>query len=481
MRLRASQRANARPRARRRWVVSLALLVFAAFPADNLAANRLFEVFPATNGWMRVAGTMVTNQVVMLQSSPDLRQWESLALLDFRQPKPGTYGEWWSTNETFSFWDLAAPRESRRFYRFNTAPFRSTNDWKNQVLFATDAFAQTGLNTDQDAIRWVKFAILRDDPGRVFYQDGGRYLLHYQFATNRLPAFAGLSANEFDDVSLHLTNQQVLLGTVLFPPRPEIREYGIQFTGRDPYPPELVRTFFERVASSVVAPSDITPFYLPAFEQSEAALIDEAVFKEHGIRVSSVHRWVTSDQVYSVGWALGRLRVLSAAQIDAAYADGRLSPRDILVTDGVPAEVPFLAGLVTTVPATPNSHVAIIAQAYGIPFAYAAGGAAQARLAQLDGREVVLQATWRSGFAQVSIIETGNGLSPAIRDELLALKQPPRPSIQPMAAYGAVSASVDRLHADDIRFFGGKAAHFGLLRRLIPASCPEAVAFSFDL
>jgi hypothetical protein len=99
----------------------------------------------------------------------------------------------------------------------------------------------------------------------------------------------------------------------------------------------------------------------------------------------------------------------------------------------------------------------------------------------LDGREVVLQATMRSGFAQVSVVETEGTLSSALREELLALKRPPRPTIQPLASYGALSASVDELRPSDIRFFGGKAAHFGLLRRTIPASCPEAMAFSFDL
>jgi len=467
--------------ARRTCTLLLAALLLALLPAVSGATNRLDPLTSDTNGWVRVAGCMVTNQQLTLEASPDLHRWAPVAVLDFRQPKPDAWNEWWATNDTFAFWDLTAPTWPSRFYRFRTAPFSATNDWKNQVLFADDAFAQTGLNSGDDAIAWVKFAILLDDPCRVVYQDGRSYLLHHQFATSRLAPFHGLSAADFDRVSLHIADQKVVLGTVLFPPRPEIREYGIQFAGRDPYPGEWVRTFFGRVVSTVVAPPEVTPFYLPAFDQSEAALIDEPYLREHGIRVSSVNRWVTSDQVYAAGWALGRLRCVPSAEINAAYGDGRLSARDILATDGVPAEVPFVAGIVTTTPATPNSHVAILAQAYGIPFAFVAGAAAHARLAELDGREVVLQATLRSGFAQVSILEAGDALSPELRAELLALKQPPRPTIQPMAAYGAFSAPVDQLHPDDIRYFGGKAAHFGLLRRSIPAACPKAIAFSFDL
>ena len=110
--------------ARRRRHLILALAILSAWPALSHAANYLSDIRPATNGWMRVAGHMATNQAVQLESSPDLKSWEGLALLDFRQPKPDAYNEWWATNDTFAFLDLAAPTQQRRFYRFCTAPFQ---------------------------------------------------------------------------------------------------------------------------------------------------------------------------------------------------------------------------------------------------------------------------------------------------------------------------------------------------------------------
>src|SRR4030095_11929738 len=41
--------------------------------------------------------------------------------------------------------------------------------------------------------------------------------------------------------------------------------------------------------------------------------------------------------------------------------------------------------------------------------------------------------------------------------------------------------ATDALTPADIRFFGGKGANYGLLRRSVPTNCPPAIALSFDL
>ena len=52
--------------------------------------------------------------------------------------------------------------------------------------------------------RWVKFTILRCDPGRVFFQDGRQFPFHYDFATAHLDPLRGLTRSEFDARTLHL-------------------------------------------------------------------------------------------------------------------------------------------------------------------------------------------------------------------------------------------------------------------------------------
>ena len=194
-----------------------------------------------------------------------------------------------------------------------------------------------------------------------------------------------------------------------------------------------------------------------------------------------MNRWLKGNQVYSPGWALGRIQFVAATNINTAYADGTLSPQDILLTDGVPAEVPYVAGIISLAPATPNSHVAILANGFGVPFVHLADPFDRAQAEALAGQEVILQASVVDDFGRVSLIPVEGNLDAALRAELLALKTPPRARIQPKARFGAYSAATDGLVPEDIRYFGGKAAHFGLLRRTIPSNCPVAIAFSFDL
>ena len=94
-----------------------------------------------------------------------------------------------------------------------------------------------------------------------------------------------------------------------------------------------------------------------------------------------------------MGWAHGRVVYVAGEDIADAYADGTLRPEDILLTDGVPAEVPFVAGVLSLAPSTPSSHVAILAGDWEIPFAFLAQAESVDAAQALVGREVILRAT----------------------------------------------------------------------------------------
>ncbi len=448
---------------------------------SGLAEDWFTAIDSQTNGWISFTGSMRTNRLVTLQTSTNLLEWTTSAVLDHRTFQPDQWYQLESTNQHFHFIDPIGSQDSVRFYRFILTAFAETNDWKNQILFPKDAFANEPAIPDEPKVRWLKFLIFMDQPGRVYYQDSQKYLLHQHFAAAKWPRFANLSTPEFDRISLYNTNRQILLGTVLLPPREGILEYGVQFSARDPIPRELVRQSFELVRSTILAGSETGVFYFPSFEQTETAAVDASFFAAHGIRVSTVNRWLEGNQVYASGWALGTGRFLPASDIATAYAEGRLRPQDILLTDGVPAELPFVAGIMTTTPATPNSHVAIMAGAYGIPFAYVAETNLQSRLRELDGREVVLQASVQEGYGRISVIPVDGTIPAALRAELLGMQRPAEAEIKSKAHLGAYHGAVDGLWLDDICYFGGKASQYGLLRRTIPQYTPEAIAFSFDL
>lgn len=349
--------------------------------------NRLNGIsLTAADGPVLLVGSGPTNSVYHLQRTSDLQSWQEWLRVI---PSDGA----------FRVQD-SAPGPVASFYRVSTSIKTPADDWKNQASF--DPF----LAADEaDQVRWMKFLILASDPTRVYFQDSTKYVLHYDFAKARFPKFAPLSRTDFDAVSLYLTDQQAILGSLLFPPGTNVLEFGIQFAGQDPYPTEWVTKYFPLVRQAVDAPAGTKAFYFPTFEQTQAAQMSETALKAQGIYLGSVYRWLSGDQVYASGWAVGHLRFFAATNIDTAYAEGRLRSTDILLTDAVPAHLPFVAGILSLAPATPNSHVALFAGANDLPFAYINDRARQQQVRQWDGHEIVLRAGVRYGVSQVTVTD----------------------------------------------------------------------------
>lgn len=384
----------------------------------------------------------------------------------------------------WQFLDTEAPFRSEGFFRLCSTPMEAItahSSWKTMVTLPDDPVRSEPILTgfEQEEIRWIKFSILLDNVPQVHFQDSSQYAFHYNFANERLDPYLGISLNDYNTITLYPPAQEVVLGAVLF--APNRNEFAIEFVGQEAYPAEMLRFFFETVAAAVSRPGDWTGFYFPTFEQASGAAVAEEYFNRHGIAVSSIARWQNDDACYSPGWALGRLVYIPAAEIDTAYLNGTLLSTDILITDGVPAEVPFVAGLISSVPGTPSSHVAILARAYGIPFVHISDQQALDDALDLVGREVVVRA-YEVYFGACDIdVFASLDLSPAYRLEVLALKAPPPLNLTPKATLGTYATDVDTASLTDLRYIGGKAAHFSLLRQTLPSFSPGAIAFTFDL
>lgn len=341
---------------------------------------------------------------------------------------------------------------------------------------------------------WVKFTILTcDEPFApdtpVWFQDSNAYPFHYQFCTELMsPIFGGMSYAEYEAVTLYNEGRLGFLGAVLVPPSPDTRpvpglaEYGIEFVGIDPLPKETVRDMCYAVISAVTADPGVQTFYFPTYYQWDQAQLDREWYaaQDPPILISSSARWSPTSVIYSRGWALGELKYFDGADIQSAYLQGRLTPWDILLTNAVPSEVPFVAGILTLSPSTPSSHVAILASSYGIPFVYLAMESDAVLAQQLVGKRVAVRAFAPPGGPEFRMIDADT-LTPQQVEEIRRLKNPPDLDVQPMTPYGAYSAPTDPLTPADICYFGGKASNFGMIRRAIPDHSPIATAFSFDL
>lgn len=433
--------------------------------AQTIPRIRLGARTDTTNHWTRLTSTNATEAVHTLQASTDFTGWTNIAVLH---------------DGPFDFADLGAFGLGQRFYRVTSRAKNANDDGKNQVFFPEEAF-QSGFDGGLETVRWVKFAILLDDPTRVWFQDSSKYPFHYDFAVKRLTPFAGMSRPQFDAATLRLVGQKAVLGAVLFPPNQSAPEYGVQFVGLDAYPAEQVVQWLKLVAAAVYPTRPGRPIYLPTTEQIPASEADRAVFERAGVTLGKVERWLRGSVCYSSGWALGRLVFVPADQINAAYADGRLKHTDILLTDGIPAEVPYLAGIISLAAATPNSHVAILAQSYRIPFIYLADAAEQAWIKARAGKDILLRAEQAFVGGEIRIAPVDLSNDPGTRAGILALKAPGPVKLTPKALAGVLATNVDKLTPADTRYVGGKAANYGNLRRQVPNNSEPAIAFTFDL
>lgn len=429
-------------------------------------------LFPAPHGAPvsppAVSAAAGVADVLVVEASSDLTDWKEL---------------WRAHGGIEKVADFTAPSLEPRFYRAYARNRALTDDWKNVVMGDPgEAFQSEAPPPWQPAPRWIKFAFLLSDPARVYFQDSTKYDFHYDFARVRLPQFKGLSRTEFDAVSLRTNLQQVVLGAVLFPPSANVPEIGIQFVGLDAYPRESIAAWFRQVRALIQTPPGTTVLYLPTFEQAEVARHQVDWLAGQGVPVSSAGRWTVGDECYAHGWAVGRLVFVPGTGIPAAYRAGQLLPDDILLTDGVPAEVPPLAGIVSFSPATPNSHVALLSRSFGIPFVHVAEETRREELRGATNRMVMVRAVDQFGGCELEIAPLANPLPAADLRRIVDLKAPAPLNLPPKVPRGTISLPADGLRPPDMRYVGGKAANFGVLRRRIPADSPApALALTFDL
>jgi|EP00670_Eutreptiella_braarudii_P008555 hypothetical protein len=370
------------------------------------------------------------------------------------------------------------------FVEFTTAT-------KSSVMFPMDRYFKSSF-VDPTAPPWTKFFIFSN--GTIVYQDANRYELHYDYASAELEDFSGVTAQQFDAITLYNAGRKALLGAIMYAPQSvQAEEVAVQFVSLDPLDATFLLRSISIVQNSVsCSPSncDLKFLYFPTFELSSSIADIEGALTNAGIEVSSVARWTVSSTVYSDGWAFGALKHVPPDQIQQQFESGLLTAQDILLTDGVPAEIPPLAGLISLAPSTPNSHVTILAKTFGLPFIYAGDPEERRRVVDAVGQRVVLRVlspqqfmnTWLPPPMKLVTFEEA-GIDAAMHDILKKRKMPKPIPIQPMQRAESYSAPLASLRPVDVVRFGGKSSNFGVLFASIPSHTvqPSGLGFSFNI
>ena len=220
------------------------------------------------------------------------------------------------------------------------------------------------------------------------------------------------------------------------------------------------------VAASVPAFDNNVYVYIPAYkldwfetqrQQYEASRID-VVFDDDLSPDARI-------DFLNPGVGYGRLRVMDP--------DGRPHPREVVIYEAVPNELPRVAGIITTVRQAPLSHVNLRAVQDGVPNAYVRDVLEDPDVAALVG-----------GFVRYEVTETGWSLRAATPDEVDEHYESSRPRQAQTPQRDLLVTSITAL--SDVDFgewtaFGVKAANVAELGRLgfAAGTVPEGFAIPF--
>ena len=276
---------------------------------------------------------------------------------------------------------------------------------------------------------------------RVYFQDTQTYPLHRAFAVAQLGYPQGVSfVGEY-----LLPDRRLLLGAVTY-----FEESGLWAYEIAPYDqatPEMI-TKSVRLLREGAFFGDGLRLHLTAREQE--ALVG---------RLPADIRTVTTDEIYrglryqplNLGETLGQLRRMTAAELAA----GAVSPREIVVLDRVPDDLTVVAGVITEDFQTPLSHVNVLSQQRGTP-----------NMALRDARTLLAEHEGR--WVRLTVGAFGYRIEPvsqADADAFWATRRPGPTSVPPADYERQGLLDLDGLSLRDIGVVGGKAAHFGELRR----------------
>ena len=296
-------------------------------------------------------------------------------------------------------------------------------------------------------LEFVKFYIIgaaTDDMG-IYFMNTETHRIHPDF---------GDAIGLWDDP---LWGQGYMGGEIIYHPNvvaPDgsLGVYLYQFQPMDAYPFGHVARSYEVLAASMPLLDDNLAYYpmprraLPLYHR-ERALYDDS-------RINVVLREDILPDVpflpLNVGEGYGFLRLMSLEE--------RPDPRDVVIYETIPNELSRVAGLITTVPQTPLSHVNLRAVQDGVPNAFIRDALDDGDIDDLIGRYVHYSVT-ADGYSI-------RAATPAEVEAYFAASRPPGTQTPERDLTVTQITDLDDIGFDDWNAFGVKAANVAVLRTL---------------
>jgi hypothetical protein len=257
-------------------------------------------------------------------------------------------------------------------------PIKSLPRVRSQAEF--DSLAVTYDADTPYALPHLLFVIDRRDNNRIYYVNTKRYAFHKDFINGTYLSLE--RGRELFDNNYLKPNRRFILGTIAF--QTPIRKWTFEFWEGDLIPPEQITLTAELIGKTFFQPVAFKPNSLSQEERSASLTGLTRVLQ------SEINR-EQEYQALNVARGIGRIHIIP--KLDEHVEIGS---NEILVLNEVPLQLPPVAGVITTKPSTPLSHINLLAKGWGIPNAYIKN--ATELLKQHDGWWVTFE-TRRDGYS----------------------------------------------------------------------------------
>ena len=231
-------------------------------------------------------------------------------------------------------------------------PPRSLSAVRSRAEF--DSLAVTYDADTPYALPHVLFVIDRQSKNRIYYVNTKLYKFHKDFVNGTYLSLE--RGQEFFENNYLKPNRRFIMGTIAY--QTPVRKWTFEFWEGDLIPTDQIK-----LASDVINKT----FFTPVAFKPNSNRQDEASANIEGLtRVLQTE--ISRNQEYeplNVAKGLGRIHIVP--KLDDHVEIGF---NEILVLDEVPVQLPPVAGIITTKPSTPLSHINLLAKGWGIPNVY---------------------------------------------------------------------------------------------------------------
>jgi hypothetical protein len=335
-------------------------------------------------------------------------------------------------------------------FGFSTVQGQSSSPRSLPTITSRSEFDSLAVTYDPDtpyALPHILFVIDRKDNNRIYYVNTRRYSFHKDFVNGTYLSLE--RGREFFENNYLKPNRRFILGTIAY--QTLIRRWTFEFWEGDLIAAEQIRLASEVVNKTFFAPIAFKPNSLRQDEDSKSlAGLDRVLASD-----------IAKEQEYealNLAQGLGRIHIVP--KLDDHVEIGF---NEILVLNEVPIQLPPVAGIITTKPSTPLSHINLLAKGWGIPNVYIRN--AQELLRQYDGWWVTFEARRDNYSIKRADIDQLREYQRRLAQRLDVMK--PRYDLSQMRLLGLAQQRASSSIA-----FGGKSANLG---ELINARLPGIV------